>query len=1342
MAAEVKINVIFNRSGTDPQSVARDVQQIGNAANESKAGFSILAGAAATALGSIAANAVMAAGSMLTNFASSSINMAGQFEGKMNEFAAAAGGAIADAGMEVSQFQDLFLELGARLPVSTLEVQEAALALAKGGLDPAAIAAGALESSLQFASAAGMSLEGAAELSVKQLGTFVSFSASAAEKTAFMATSQDLLVKAANASTLNVENLGEAMLEAGGQAKAMGLDYEDFVTTMGLISPSFSSAATAGTSFKNFLVRTIPTTKPATEAMKELGLITAEGANVFFDAQGNFLGAANASQQLKTALEGLSAEQRVQYLQAIFGNDAMGAAVALADAGADGYDAFAEAMANANGVMEQSAATQQGMEFAAGEFEGAIEAASITIGLKLLPALTFLTEIGTSVVNALMGDTNAAKRLTEQVTQLFANIRTYAPEVLAAFAAWISSGSQWVGPLIAQVVNELGRLISSVVNWIISNPYQITAAFLSWGSAATTWINEAIVGIATGLSRLLTGVSNFLANNTGQIGSMLRIWTHHLIQWIPNALPAIATALTRLLNGVRTWALRGAPALRTIMSTWVSDLPAVFARSAPAIQAQLGILMQRMQDVIVTMSPILASAATTWFADGMNLLGRTIAGSLGVLRGAVVAAIPLVQSMFAAWIPIMAEWVVMAIPAMAQALALVLGAIRQWVLSVLPQLGESMRSLGTTFINTFTTLPSQIAPQLASFGMMLKFWVNSVVPVLQTELLLWAQTLGSWVLTGITFLGEALAMGITVIGQLIATYAPSVAAAFIAWATVAGQWVIDAIPVMMGMLSNLLAAVSGWISGALPVLLAAISSWAQFAIQWIIDAIPVLTANLSIFLGMITTWVAANAPILVANLATWGIAMWQWLMDAMPSLIANLMNLLNVIVQWIITSLPPLATQLSVWALAFASWVINEGLPPLLANLGLLLGELTGWLISVLPQIAAELRNWANTFTAWVLLEALPSLTVDLGLLFAEVLRTIGGWIEGTKADATQVGKAMVDGMIQGLRNTVANLYDQARSIASQTLDTIKAALGIQSPSTVFRDEVGLQMGLGLAEGLANSTPQVIAATEAQTDEIMNSMDSMLAMQQEYEQRYGDVGADFANAMANGMTASTPVITGAATQQAVDLVDSMQAALATQQYYETMFGGAGTAFTDNVALGISEATPTMISAITMQAQTAVEAMRLALGGTGGLPSIFQDVTIPAPPRPSWADELPSIFENITIPSPPRPSWADELPSIFESVTIPSPPRPSWVDDIPEASANVAFDEAGLSALQASLPAIATPTLPPAEGNVAAMVGQLIADQRTQNVTYAPQFATAQSGTGEASMLNALARGLR
>jgi phage-related protein len=438
MAAVIKIQV-ETTGGLD--AVKRDLDDLGGRAKGAGGGFNALQEMAVGALrhiGTIGVDLALQGLQKLGGFIGDSISVAGDFQAKMNEVGAALGKGFEPGTEGLNEFKDLFISLGKELPVSTAEVQDAALALVKGGLDPAVIKAGALEDSLKFAAAAGMELADAAELTIKQLGTFVPLGASVEEQTKFMAEAQDLLVKAAGASTLNVDKLGDAMLQAGGAAKATGVDYKDFVTTMGLISPSFGSAAEAGTQFKNFVSLLVPTTKNATEQMDKLGLMTTSTTKImkflqergiqplgtdldtlgnqftelmvaqgqtaeetgkiwdtfsqsrFFDMDGKFIGMRDSAELLKNAFVGLSDAERTEAMKAIFGNDAKAAAIALMDAGAAGYDAFAQKMEAANGVQAQAAATQQGFNFQLENMKGSLEALQITIGTALLPVLSDL----------------------------------------------------------------------------------------------------------------------------------------------------------------------------------------------------------------------------------------------------------------------------------------------------------------------------------------------------------------------------------------------------------------------------------------------------------------------------------------------------------------------------------------------------------------------------------------------------------------------------------------------------------------------------------------------------------------------------------------------------------------------------------------------------------------------------------------------------------------------------------------------------------------------------------------------------------------------------------------
>lgn len=606
MSAVIKI-LVESSGGVD--AVKRDLTDLGNTAKNAGGGFNSLKEIATGALRQIGAGAVNALGmaaQAAVGFIQDSIGAAGDFEAGMTQFAAAAGDALDKAGMSTEQFRDIFLDLGKRLPVSTAEVQQAAIALVKGGLDPAVVAAGALESALQFAAAAGMGLEEAAELSVKQLGTFVPMTASAAEQTEFLAKAQDLLVKAAGASTLNVDKLGDAMLAAGGQARATGLDYQDFVTTMGLISPAFGSAAEAGTSFKNFLVRLQPSTTAAKDTMAALGLYTEETGSAFFDAQGKFVGVREAADLLKNSMGGLTDAERLMALQTIFGNDAMGSATALISAGAEGYDIFAQKMADANGVQAQAQTTQEGYNFAMTNFKGTIEALQITIGSSLLPILTSLMEksnelagVALTMVDAFNGDKEAMDQLSPsgqaivttlqsmvdliqaQVNPVIATLSTFWTTILqpALLAVWTVFETQ-----ILPILNNLALTILPILN----SALQVAASF--WENILQPALERAWEMFTTQVLPILQDVTAWLKDNLPPAIQVVADFLSNTLfpvlkkvnDFIDATLSPILEALGRLLSAVIGKAVEGLAGL------WENVLLPALQKAGSWIDSTLG----------------------------------------------------------------------------------------------------------------------------------------------------------------------------------------------------------------------------------------------------------------------------------------------------------------------------------------------------------------------------------------------------------------------------------------------------------------------------------------------------------------------------------------------------------------------------------------------------------------------------------------------------------------------------------------------------------------------------------------------------------------------------------
>lgn len=177
------------------------------------------------------------------------------------------------------------------------------------------------------------------------------------------------------ASKFGAEDYSLALAQGGGVAKAAGVSFEDFNTTIAAVSNSFASGSDAGTSFKTFIQRLVPQSDKAAEAMEKIGFSA-------YDSSGKMKSMKDIAQNLQNGIKGLSDEQRNQALTTIFGSDSMRIAASMAVQGAEGYDKFAKS------IGDTSAADQAKIRLDnfAGSFEqlkGTIDLLATNLGEKI-----------------------------------------------------------------------------------------------------------------------------------------------------------------------------------------------------------------------------------------------------------------------------------------------------------------------------------------------------------------------------------------------------------------------------------------------------------------------------------------------------------------------------------------------------------------------------------------------------------------------------------------------------------------------------------------------------------------------------------------------------------------------------------------------------------------------------------------------------------------------------------------------------------------------------------------------------------------------------------------------
>lgn len=295
---------------------------------------------------------------------------------------------------QMTQLSGLALQLGKDTVFSASDAGKGIEELVKGGVSIDDVMNGAAKATLNLASAGGVDLVTAATIASNALNGFNL-------KGEDMAHVANVISGAANASAIDVQQFGDAMAQSSAVAATVGISFDDLSVAIAEMGNAGIKGQDAGTSLKTMLLALTPSSKQAAAEMRTLGIVTADGANRFFDAQGHAKGLADISGILADATKNLSDEQKVQALQTIFGTDAVRAAAVMAKNGAEGFDTLADSMSKVT-AESVSAERLNNLRGDIEQLKGSVDTAAITLGTALLPALRGATQGATAFVNGLI----------------------------------------------------------------------------------------------------------------------------------------------------------------------------------------------------------------------------------------------------------------------------------------------------------------------------------------------------------------------------------------------------------------------------------------------------------------------------------------------------------------------------------------------------------------------------------------------------------------------------------------------------------------------------------------------------------------------------------------------------------------------------------------------------------------------------------------------------------------------------------------------------------------------------------------------------------------------------
>ena len=214
---------------------------------------------------------------------------------------------------------------------------------------------------------------------------------------------------------------------------------------------------------------------------------------------------------------------------------------------------------------------------------------------------------------------------------------------------------------------------------------------------------------------------------------------------------------------------------------------------------------------------------------------------------------------------------------------------------------------------------------------------------------------------------------------------------------------------------------------------------------------------------------------LISNLAR-GIA------EGIPTLLPQMLNLPFELVDSLLENIDPLTEAGIELMLALADGLI-AATPQLLAKAPEIIAKLVAALIRNYPKMFNAGKQLIGKFfeAIWTTFKSSYSLAGQY--LYNYVISPL----LAKAKEAVNVGKNLVQGLWNGIQNAKSWLLGKIKSWCGSILNGIKAFFGIHSPSTVMRDEVGLMISKGLAEGIEDGRSEVQKVMDDMNEKLLEN---------------------------------------------------------------------------------------------------------------------------------------------------------------------------------------------------------------------------------------------------------------
>ena len=531
-----------------------------------------------------------------------------------------------------------------------------------------------------------------------------------------------------------------------------------------------------------------------------------------------------------------------------------------------------------------------------------------------------------------------------------------------------------------------------------------------------------------------------------------------------------------------------------------------------AVQEEMGITGTTAKEAASTLEGSMASAKAAWdnFMNGSGDADQ-LADAFATAADNIVKNLAEIIPRFAETLPALGGAIIAQIPGL---VAAIVPAVLSAGQSVLKQLqdavldfdfagtadkvvqmitgfieGDGLGSLLDTLVTIFTGIVNGISSMLPSLLPALIELISYVVTSLLDQLpaildcaLELILGLAQGILAALPVLIEALPEVISSIVEFLISAVPQVIDAGIELLMA----LVDALPVIIDALVDALPQI---IRATVTALIAAAPQIAKAGIKLLgalIEAIPVIVVELA---EAVPDIVAAIIDVLaellgrigevfaeiVTDLVEWGQQMLPNASMAMSNMLRQVNRIIQELPGKIWTHLVNAVNKVVAWGQQMVSNA-STAASNMLSKVSSTLQQLPGKVWDYLSQAAQKVVTWG------------AQLAQKGAAAATQLFNSIVNGLSSLPSKMAEIGSNTVSGIWNGISSGWNWLTNKVSNLANSLLDAAKDALGINSPSKEFADEVGRWIMPGVGKGLDKSMPATLKDMKAKAGELVSAM--------------------------------------------------------------------------------------------------------------------------------------------------------------------------------------------------------------------------------------------------------------